>query len=60
MGKEETKLVAVNASVLIAIEGHTPVIRMSHLPTSFYVIYVYIVRFANSMHSGSLVYELGH
>jgi hypothetical protein len=46
MGKEQQMLVAVNASVLIAREGHTPVIKMSHVPMSFYAVHVYTVPFA--------------
>ena len=37
---------AVNASVLIAREGNTTVMKMSHVPKYFYVVYVYTVRFA--------------
>ena len=37
---------AVNASVLIAREGNTTVMKMSHVPKYFSVVYVYTVRFA--------------
>ena len=37
---------AVNASVLIAREGNTTVMKMSHVPKYFYVVYVYSIRFA--------------